>query len=61
MLMRPEAAFPYVSAAEGAQYPPKKPPRSTPRRHEKDCRHEKDRRDSGNHKKRMTSTDVILL
>ena len=27
--MRPEAAFPYVSAAEGAQHPPKKPPRST--------------------------------
>ena len=35
VLMRPEAAFPYVSAAEGAQHPPKKPPRSTPRRHEK--------------------------
>ena len=33
MLMRPEAAFPYVSATEGAQHPPKKPPRSTPRRH----------------------------
>ena len=31
--MRPEAAFPYVSATEGAQHPPKKPPRSTPRRH----------------------------
>ena len=30
MLMRPEAAFPYVFAAEGAQHPPKKPPRSTP-------------------------------
>ena len=29
MLMRPEAAFPYVSAAEGTQHPPKKPPRST--------------------------------
>ena len=29
MLMRPEAAFPYVFAAEGAQPPPKKPPRST--------------------------------
>ena len=29
VLMRPEAAFPYVSAAEGAQHPPKKPPRST--------------------------------
>ena len=29
MLMRPEAAFPYVSAAEGAQHPPKKPPCST--------------------------------
>ena len=29
MLMRPEAAFPYVTAAEGAQHPPKKPPRST--------------------------------
>ena len=28
MLMRPEAAFPYVFAAEGAQHPPKKPPRS---------------------------------
>ena len=28
-LMRPEAAFPYVFAAEGAQHPPKKPPRST--------------------------------
>ena len=27
--MRPEAAFPYVSAAEGTQHPPKKPPRST--------------------------------
>ena len=27
--MRPEAAFPYVFAAEGAQHPPKKPPRST--------------------------------
>ena len=33
VLMRPEAAFPYVFAAEGAQHPPKKPPRSTPRRH----------------------------
>ena len=30
VLMRPEAAFPYVFAAEGAQHPPKKPPRSTP-------------------------------
>ena len=29
VLMRPEAAFPYVSAAEGAQHPPKKLPRST--------------------------------
>ena len=29
MLMRPEAAFPYVFAAEGAQHPPIKPPRST--------------------------------
>ena len=29
VLMCPEAAFPYVSAAEGAQHPPKKPPRST--------------------------------
>ena len=29
MLMRPEAAFPYVFAAEGAQHPPKTPPRST--------------------------------
>ena len=37
--MRPEAAFPYVFAAEGAQHPPKKPPRSTPCRHEKDRRH----------------------
>ena len=27
--MRPEAAFPFVFAAEGAQHPPKKPPRST--------------------------------
>ena len=27
--MRPEAAFPYVFAAEGAQHPPLKPPRST--------------------------------
>ena len=34
VLMRPEAAFPYVFAAEGAQHPPKKPPRSTTRRHE---------------------------
>ena len=40
VLMRPEAAFPYVSAAEGAQHPPKKPPRSTPCRSEKDRRHE---------------------
>ena len=31
VLMRPEAAFPYVFAAEGAQHPPNKPPRSTPR------------------------------
>ena len=46
MLMRPEAAFPYVFAAEGAQHPLIKPPRSTSRRHEKD------RRDSGNHKKK---------
>ena len=52
MLMRPEAAFPYVSAAEGAQHPPKKPPRSTPsrseknRRHEKNPRHEKTRPDA---------------
>ena len=29
VLMRPEAAFPYVFAAEGAQHPPKRPPRST--------------------------------
>ena len=29
VLMRPEAAFPYVSAAEGAQHPLIKPPRST--------------------------------
>ena len=29
VLMRPEAAFPYVFAAEGAQHPPKMPPRST--------------------------------
>ena len=29
MLMRPEAAFPYVFAAEGAQHPPKRPLRST--------------------------------
>ena len=29
VLMRPEAAFPYVFAAEGAQHPPKKLPRST--------------------------------
>ena len=28
VLMRPEAAFPYVFAAEGAQHPPNKPPRS---------------------------------
>ena len=34
VLMRPEAAFPYVSAAEGAQHPPKKPPRSTVSRNE---------------------------
>ena len=32
VLMRPEAAFPYVFAAEGAQHPPNKPPRSTTRR-----------------------------
>ena len=44
VLMRPEAAFPYVSAAEGAQHPPKKPPRSTPCRSEKNRRSEKDRR-----------------
>ena len=31
VLMRPEAAFPYVFAAEGAQHPPLKPPRSTSR------------------------------
>ena len=84
VLMRPEAAFPYVSAAEGAQHPLIKPPRSTSCRHEKDCRHGccrrnhsflplrksesdaerccgRDRRDSANHKKRMTSADVILL
>ena len=30
VLMRPEAAFPYVFAAEGAQHPPIKPPRSMP-------------------------------
>ena len=29
MLMRPEAAFPNVFAAEGAQHPPNRPPRST--------------------------------
>ena len=29
VLIRPEAAYPYVSAAEGAQHPPKRPPRST--------------------------------
>ena len=44
VLMRPEAAFPYVFAAEGAQHPPKKPPRSTPCRHEIIRRHEKNRR-----------------
>ena len=42
--MRPEAAFPYVFAAEGAQHPPKKPPRSTPCRSENNRRSEKDRR-----------------
>ena len=31
MLMRPEVAFPYVFAAEGAQHPLIKPPRSTSR------------------------------
>ena len=31
VLMRPEAAFPYVFAAEGAQHPPNKPPRQTSR------------------------------
>ena len=31
VLMRPEAAFPYVFAAEGAQHPPKKPPRNQPK------------------------------
>ena len=41
VLMRPEAAFPYVSAAEGAQHPPKKPPRSTPCRSEKNRRNER--------------------
>ena len=45
VLMRPEAAFPYVFAAEGAQHPPLKPPRSMP------CCHEKDRRHFGNHKR----------
>ena len=30
VLMRPEAAFPYVFAAEGAQHPPNQPPRPTP-------------------------------
>ena len=44
VLMRPEAAFPYVFAAEGAQHPPKQPPRSTPCRHEIIRRHEKNRR-----------------
>ena len=34
MLMRPEAVFPYVFAAEGAQHLPKRPPRST-----NPCRH----------------------
>ena len=41
VLMRPEAAFPYVTAAEGAQHPPKKPPRSKPCRSEKNRRYEK--------------------
>ena len=34
VLMRPEAAFTYVFAAEGAQHPPNKPPRSTTHRNE---------------------------
>ncbi len=34
VLMRPEAAFPYVFAAEGAQHPPKKPQPPKKRRHE---------------------------
>ena len=34
VLMRPEAAFPYVFAAEGAQHPPNKPPRSTTLTHQ---------------------------
>ena len=44
MLMRPEAAFPYVFAAEGAQHPPKQPPRSKPCRSEKNRRYEKNSR-----------------
>ena len=71
VLMRPEAAFPYVFAAEGAQHPPKKPPRSTVSRN--GCRRNKPPRSttlaaalpaapayaSQHKKKRMTA--VILL
>ena len=52
MLMRPEAAFPYVFAAEGAQHPPKKPPRSKPCRSEKNSRYEK----NSHHAERTAAT-----
>ena len=67
VLVRPEAAFPYVFAAEGAQHPPKKPPRSTFRHAQRSATlnvpppRSTSRRHSANHKKRMTSSDIILL
>ena len=54
VLMRPEAAFPYVFAAEGAQHPPLKPPRQRPTT----LNVPPPLRQS---KKRMTSADVILF
>ena len=60
VLMRPEAAFPYVFAAEGAQHPPNKPPRSTSRHAQRPTTLNvpPPLRQS---QKRMTSADVILF
>ena len=60
VLMRPEAAFPYVFAAEGAQHPPLKPPRSTSR-HAQCPATLNVLAPLRQTKKRMTSADVILF
>ena len=58
VLMRPEAAFPYVFAAEGAQHPPNKPPRSTVSRN--GCRQNKPPRQTSRHAQRFAKQAAPL-